>query len=110
MSKPIGLKMEELRVNAGFTQNQIATYLVCDQTYVSRLEKGEREFSIEMLTKLCDLFGCTIDDVINDTKVLDSVQIAFRANRLHDDDLHAIASINRMITHLRFMDEIEIRR
>lgn len=45
----IGERFSELRNGSGFTQKQLAKYLNVDQSYISKCEKNERQFSIAYL-------------------------------------------------------------
>ena len=57
----IGKRFNELREKSGFTQSQIAEYLSVDQSYISKCEKNERQFSTDVLEKAAELFGCTMN-------------------------------------------------
>lgn len=50
--KRIGKFITELREQAGLTQEELATALSTSQSAVARMEKGEQNFSTEMLSKL----------------------------------------------------------
>lgn len=50
-----------LRKKKKLTQREIAEALHISQTSVSKYERGESEPDIEMLIKLSDFFGVTID-------------------------------------------------
>ena len=51
-----GKRFSELRDRSGFTQSMVAEYLDVDQSYISKCEKGERQFSADILEKN-ELFG-----------------------------------------------------
>ena len=61
MFKSIGERFNELRNKSGLTQSQIADFLKVDQSYISKCEKSERQFSIDILEKAAALFGCPIE-------------------------------------------------
>lgn len=48
----IGLKLRELRVQKGFSQEKLALEAGLDRTYIPSIEKGKRNISIEVLEKL----------------------------------------------------------
>ena len=48
----IGKRIKDLRKRAGFSQGVIAKYLKVDQSLISKIEKGEREVSTDMIKKL----------------------------------------------------------
>lgn len=55
------INLKELRLQNGFLQKDIAKKLnVTNQCY-QRYESGEREPNYEILCKLADLYGCSVD-------------------------------------------------
>ena len=84
----------------------IAEYLEVDQSYISKCEKGERQFSIEVLEKSAELFGCTIDYFVNESYELEKLPLAFRAKSIASEDLNTIAAINRIALNIRTMDKL----
>lgn len=52
------------RVNAGYTQKQLAKKMHVDQTAVSNWEIGRREPNEKNVKKMCKLFGCTVDELL----------------------------------------------
>lgn len=102
----IGSRIKRLREDSNISQTQIATYLGIDQSMVSKIENGERNPNIELIDKLSVLFGCLIDSIEAEEKCNTSLEIAFRASIINNDDLEAIASINRIALNLREMKNI----
>lgn len=51
----VGERFSELRNRSGFTQKQLAEYLDVDQSYISKCEKNERQFSADILEKAAEL-------------------------------------------------------
>ena len=51
----INLKLKELREKNGYTQQNIADFLNVDQSLISKIEKGERTFTADMLNSLSSL-------------------------------------------------------
>lgn len=102
----IGEKIKQLRIMAGFSQSVIAEYLQVDQSYISKMENGEREISTSVIKKLAELFGCRVRTIVNDDEDLSHLNIAFRTNGLTKDDLKSIAVINRIALNLDFMQKV----
>lgn len=102
----IGGKLKELRVKAGFNQSVIAEYLRVDQSLVSKIEKGEREASTDILKKLAELFGCRVSAIISDDKDISCLNVAFRTNGMSGEDLNTIAVINRIALNLENMQRL----
>ena len=104
MDNLIGKNIKTLREEMGFNQANIAHFLNVDQSLISKIEKGERTLSSDMLEKLACLFGVNTTDI--ETKVLESsnLSLAFRANDLSSEDLEAISNINRIALNSEYMD------
>lgn len=56
--------LKEYRKRNNYSQSALAVELGVSQQAISHWENGEREPPIEMLIKLSDLFGCTIDELV----------------------------------------------
>ena len=52
-----------MRERRGLSQLEVSKQLNISQSAISQYEKSKREPSIEILIKLADLFGCTIDEL-----------------------------------------------
>ncbi|MDI6706800.1 MAG: helix-turn-helix transcriptional regulator, partial [Bacillota bacterium] len=61
----VGKKFKVLREQCRFTQEQLAQYLNVDQSYISKCEKNERQFSVDILEKAGNLFGCSLEYFTN---------------------------------------------
>ena len=63
----IGDNIRKLRDSAGYSQQSIAGFLKVDQSLISKIEKGERGISSDMLDKLASLFGIAASAILDDT-------------------------------------------
>ena len=102
----VSKRFNELRNANGFTQSQMAEYLQVDQSNISKCEKNERQFSIDILEKAANLFGCSIEYFTNDDYKFAPIPIAFRAKGLMTEDLETIAAMNKIALNLRYMDDL----
>lgn len=102
----VGKRFSELRNRCGFTQSMVAEYLGVDQSYISKCEKGERQFSADILEKAAELFGCTVDYFLNESSEFVEMPIALRAKSVTTEDLSSIAAINKIALNLRFMERL----
>ena len=57
-----------MRERRGLSQLEVSKQLNISQSAISQYEKSKREPSIEILIKLADLFGCTIDELVRGEK------------------------------------------
>ena len=105
-NKQIGNNIHVLRENAGYTQATLARFLNVDQSLISKIEKGERSISTEMLEKLASLFGVTIDEMEDDHVSKSSLSFAFRGNDLNAEEMEAICVINKIALNSEFMNSL----
>lgn len=96
----IGNKVKALREKAGLSQMQIAQFLEMDQSTISKCEKGERQFQVDHLERLGNLFGVSLGDLMNEELPVPQMRIAFRADSIQIDDLNAIADIQKIALNL----------
>ncbi|WP_010520205.1 helix-turn-helix domain-containing protein [Aquimarina agarivorans] len=61
----IGFIIKELRTKNNMTQQQIADLVHMHRSNYSRVEKGERDLSIESIKKVADYFTLTIDELVS---------------------------------------------
>ena len=99
----IGQKIKALREKAGLNQGQIAQFLEVDQSNISKCEKGERQFQVDHLERLGNLFGVSLGDLMNEEVPVMPLQIAFRADYMEVEDLNAIANIQKIALNLNQM-------
>lgn len=57
--------IKKLREQIGMTQKQLAQAIGCSESAVSHWEKGKRDPDFETLLKMCDIFGCSVDYLLN---------------------------------------------
>jgi len=100
----VAKRFSELRNKSGFTQSIVAEYLDVDQSYISKCEKGERQFSVDILDKASELFGCTMDYFVNESSEFSQMPIALRAKSVTVEDLNTIVAMNKIALNLRFME------
>lgn len=106
MANIIGNNIKTLREGIGFTQSNIASFLNVDQSLLSKIEKGERMLSTDMLEKLACLFGVSVDTIEDSTIEAPSMSFAFKASDLSAEDLKAISSINRIALNSEYMAKL----
>ena len=52
----LGMKLRELREQAGFSLRKAAMQVDIDVAILSKMERGERKFSKELVLRLADLY------------------------------------------------------
>lgn len=59
--KQVIVRLKKARADCGLTQSQVAEKLKKPQSYVSKIESGERRLDIAELKKITDLYKKDID-------------------------------------------------
>ena len=60
-------RLRDLREDRDLTQKQLADYLNCSQVCYSRYELGQRDIPTDVLIKLSDFYGVSIDYILKQT-------------------------------------------
>jgi len=64
--KKFGDKLKKLRSQRDLTLRELADLLGVGYGHVGRMEHGEKKPSIEVLIKIADVFGVTVDWLVRD--------------------------------------------
>lgn len=59
------MKIKEYRILKGYTQSEIANVLNINQSSYSNKELGRRDFTVEEIKLLKELFEVTYDELLN---------------------------------------------
>lgn len=62
----ISYRLKQLRKESNFTQQQMADMLDISLTHYSNLERGQRNCSLEMFIKICQIFSLPGNDLLRD--------------------------------------------
>ena len=106
INKTLGENIRILRENAGFTQGNLAQFLSVDQSMISKIEKGERSLSADMIERLAPLFGVTPEQMEEQNVTASKLSFAFRGSDLNLNEMEAIAAINKIALNSEFMHAI----
>jgi len=60
-----GKKIKQLRLRTGISQEELASLANLDRTYISGIEKGERNVSITVVEKLANAFKVPVKDLFD---------------------------------------------
>ena len=61
----LGGTLERLRVENGWTQQELADRIYCSRATIGHIETGRREPSLSTLRRLADIFGTDINILVN---------------------------------------------
>ena len=59
----------ELRKQSKLSQADLAKFVGCDQTAISKYEKGLRKIPYEVIDKLCTAFNCSADYLLGRSEI-----------------------------------------
>lgn len=62
------LKIRDVREDHDLTQQQVAEYLMCDQSLYSKYERGERDVPLNIMIKLAQFYKTSIDYLVGLTE------------------------------------------
>lgn len=65
----MNLRIRDLREDKDLKQQDIANYLICDQSLYSKYERGERPLPLEYAEKLADYYGVSVDYLLGRTNI-----------------------------------------
>lgn len=99
-------KLKAMREQAGLRQDQIAEFLGVTQTYLSKVETGERNLTVDQLENLVNLYGYSLSMFADEQSEAHPVQFAFRAQDVSQSDLKVIADVGRIAINSRFMAQL----
>jgi transcriptional regulator with XRE-family HTH domain len=115
-SMDIAKNIKKLREERNLMQKEIANTVGVHPSNYSKMEKGEREFSIEVIDKLAKFFGLTIDELVYDNKLPEAVKLEDKTatekiqliSMLNEDDKNAVYRIiDSMLTKTKFQTFFE---
>lgn len=103
----IGDNLKNFRKKFSLTQDNVAKYLGIKRELLSYYETGERKIPLETLNKLSDLYGTELIDLLEGNLENIQVNIAFRAEKLGEEDLQTIAQFKKIVKNYLKMIKIE---
>ena len=102
----IGINIKKVREKSKISQKELADFLKIDQSLISRIEKNERNITVDLLDRISALFGIPSDSFLEENFDISPLNFAFRANDGNSKDLEAISYINKIALNLQFMEEL----
>lgn len=105
MKGTIGDRLKKLRNQHNFTQEDIASFLNYDQSYITKLENNQRNLKVSALEKLCELYNCSEEYILNGTGEYSKPGYDYRSN-IKNVDMASRYKMNKIIRNLEFLYEI----
>ena len=97
IDKIFGKILRDFRVKNGFTQEQLSEKLGISLRYISRIENGNNGIKTQTLIKYMNILGIMPNiiykDFINNTEVLDDINLFNKISSLSSDQKTFISSV-----------------
>ena len=94
----LGARLKYLRKENGLTQIQLADRIYVSESYIALIEADKRNPSIEIVSKLADVFHVTTDYIVNGSpKEEDKLMLKEWTNVLKDRPQQEIDSALKMV-------------
>ena len=109
--KIIGKNLKFLRTNLKLKQNEVANYLGIKREMLSYYENENRKPSIDILNRLCDLYGIELKDLFEEKadSLMLKIALSFRAENLNEEDLEIISYFRKIVKNYLKMIKLENR-
>ena len=108
--KIIGNNIKRLREQYKLSQEVVSSYLDIDQSFLSKIEKGERNISISLIDKICALFCIDSEDLYNEDINNTGYVVAFRAKDIDKKGLEGISMVNKIVQNDLLLKELSERK
>lgn len=59
-----GDELQNARIKAEFTQEELSFAAKIDRTYISQLENNKKSPTLDILFRLCDALGITVSELV----------------------------------------------
>ena len=105
MDETIGERLKKLRKNYNFNQKQVAGYLGYNQGQIAKIENNQRNLTLSSLEKLCDLYNCSEDYILEGDSDYSKPTFAFRTEE-KNLDLNTIARMNKIIKNIELLADL----
>lgn len=65
LQRKFGIVLKELRLEKGLSQESLANQSDIDRTYISDIEKGERNISLKIIERLAQTLQISLSELFN---------------------------------------------
>ncbi len=83
-----GKRIQQLRIEKGYTQDELAAALNINRSYVSRIESGKKGCSVDVFIQLSEIFQVSLDFLV--LGKLDAAQETERKEQLKTEIVNLI--------------------
>ena len=91
-------KVKQMRIDEGLTQKELAKKLHVSDSTVSMWERGERSIGFEKADEIADLFGVSLNEILEDRKSTPD-EYSFEEKSLVNAWRHADEQTKRIVAY-----------
>ena len=91
-------KVKQMRIDEGLTQKELAKKLHVSESTVSMWERGERSIGFEKADEIADLFGVSLNEILEDRKSTPD-EYSFEEKSLVNAWRHADEQTKRIVAY-----------
>ena len=91
-------KVKQLRIDSGYTQKELAKRLNVSESAVSMWERGERQIGFEKADAITDLFGVTLNEILEERNSITD-DYTFEEKNLINAWRHADEQTRRIVAY-----------
>ena len=84
-NKRCGIRIRQLRVQAGLSQEALAQQLRITNIHLSRIENGARGASLDVMLDISSVFGVSIDYLLTGRIIFDNPEVKARLQGIIDE-------------------------
>ncbi|GAB1798613.1 helix-turn-helix domain-containing protein [Priestia megaterium] len=103
----LGERLRDARKSSGITQQDAADKLEISRQKLSNVEKGQGPLDTLLLANMANLYGYSIDSLINSSESDDTeIKLAFRSEELSEEDQEVINWSRKVLINIKQIREI----
>lgn len=77
----LGLAMRERRIAVGVSQERLGEFCALDRTYISGIERGVRNPTIDSLSRIAEALECNLSELISSAELIRESRSKKSSNR-----------------------------
>lgn len=102
----IGERLAKARKITGLTQEEVAKILQVKREMISYWENGKRTIDSVNLVRLANLYGYSLEDLLETDSDIGDLQLGFRAENLTSDDKITVARVKKLLCNYAALKEM----
>ncbi len=102
IAKNIGKTIRRLRIERQYSQEQLASFAGMSPKYLSEVERGERNISVELLAALATQLQVSLSEMLDDAQPIEKEEVIGQIVRLLQPlPLEVLTFVRRSLSHFK---------